>query len=218
MESWAELRTISSQASSSRRSGYVRRRLEQRGQGLGPALQLPLGHARPRRLTSTRFEVTPMSMLARAPERSSPCTRVRPSVRRAGQVVGERGHLEVEVVLQVVGLGHDPAEPGLGHQVVGAVHAQQVADQELGRPRPRCRWCGGRAPWRRRAARRRCRSRRAGTRPGPTSRRAPPRRRRSWSPARARPATPRRRGSRPGAGSGASARCGRTCRAGSRVP
>ena len=68
----------------------------------------------PRRLTSTRFEVTPMSMLARAPERSSPSTRVSPSAGGVGQVAGERGHLEVELVLQVVGLGHDPARARAG--------------------------------------------------------------------------------------------------------
>ena len=49
-----------------------------------------------------------------------------------GQVTGERGHLEVELVLQVVGLGHHPPEPGLGHEMVGPVHAQQVAHEELG--------------------------------------------------------------------------------------
>ena len=43
MESWAELRTISSQASSEQPVRVVRRRLEQRRQGLGPPLQLPLG-------------------------------------------------------------------------------------------------------------------------------------------------------------------------------
>ena len=32
----------------------------------------------------------------------------------AGQVAGERGHLEGELVLEVVGLGHDPAEQGWG--------------------------------------------------------------------------------------------------------
>ena len=47
--------------------------------GLGPALQLALGQ-RPPPLHVTRFEVTPMSMLARAPERSSPWTRTRSSV------------------------------------------------------------------------------------------------------------------------------------------
>ena len=67
-----------------------------------------------------------MSMLARTPERSSPSTRVRPSVGAAGQVAGERGDLEDEVVLEVVGLGHDPPEPGLGHEVVRPVHAEQV--------------------------------------------------------------------------------------------
>ena len=48
-----------------------------------------------------------------------------PSGGRRGDVVGDGGDLEAERVLDGVGLGHDPAEPGLGHLMVGAVHQQQ---------------------------------------------------------------------------------------------
>ena len=110
--------------------------------------------AAPARLTSTRLEVTPISMLERKPERSSPCTARAPPWSRARQVPGSGGHLEVEVVLQVVGLGHDAAQLWLGHQVVGAVHDQHVVDQEvrhlvdvvLGAPHERLGVVGERGP------------------------------------------------------------------------
>ena len=79
MESWAELRTISSQASSSRRSGYSSGVWNSVAKGSARRSSSRSATA-PRRLTSTLFEVTPMSMLARAPERSSPATLVSPSV------------------------------------------------------------------------------------------------------------------------------------------
>ena len=68
-----------------------------------------------------------------------------------------------------VGLGHHPAQPGLGAQVVGAVHQQERVVGPAGTPSnsSRCGRAAGPAPWRRRAGRRRCRSRRPGTRPGP---------------------------------------------------
>ena len=62
----------------------------------------------------------------------------------------------------------------------------------------------------------RCRSPPAGTRHAPGSRRARPTRRTGRRRSTARPARPRHQRSRTGGGSGASARCGRTCRAGSR--
>ena len=71
-----------------------------------------------------------MSTLARAPERNSPCQRVSPSVGRAGQVIGQGRHLEHELVLQIVGFGHHPPEPGLRLLVVGPVHEQQPVEQE----------------------------------------------------------------------------------------
>ena len=172
MESCAELRTISSQARSSRRSGYVAGAWNSAARGSARRSSSRSASA-PWRFTSTRFDVTPMSMLAREPERSSP-SHVRESLgRRAREVAGERGDLEVEVVLQLVGLGDHPAEPGLGHQVVRAVHAQQVTDRNSATSSTWSR-SGGRGPWRRRAARPRCRTRPAGTRHGRTSRRGLP--------------------------------------------
>ena len=79
MESCAELRTISRQASSSRREGYAAGGWNSAASGSARRSSSRSASA-PWRFTSTRFEVTPMSMLARKPERSSPCTIVRPSV------------------------------------------------------------------------------------------------------------------------------------------
>ena len=69
----------SSQASSNNRSGHAAGRGEEGGVGLGPTLERPLGAAADR-FTSTRLEVTPISRLDRAPDRSSPVHVVRPSV------------------------------------------------------------------------------------------------------------------------------------------
>ena len=170
--------------------------------------------------TSTRLEATPMSRLARAPERSSPCQVGSPSVGALARYSGSEVMVEVEVVLEFVGLGHHPAQPRLWRLVVGAVHEQERAAGSRKRPDllARGRAGAGRAPWRRRGGRRRCRNRRRGTRPAPSIRRAPPTRTRCGRPPTARPATPRRARTRPGGGSGASGRCGRTCRAGSRPP
>jgi hypothetical protein len=114
-----------------------------------------------------------MRTLARAPERSSPRQRVSPSVGGAGQVVGQRGDLEHEVVLELVGLGHHPPEPGLRLLVVGAVHEQEPSMRKLPISST---WSAIRrtsslasSGWRRR-----CRSRWGGTRPAPSSRRGPP--------------------------------------------
>ncbi len=79
MESWAELRTTSRQARSSRRAGYAAAGWKSAARGSALRSSSRSASA-PRRFTSTRFEVTPMSMLARAPERSSPWTRTRSSV------------------------------------------------------------------------------------------------------------------------------------------
>ncbi len=88
MESWAEFRTISSQASSSSRYGYAE----------GSSNRAAMGSARrsssrsalaPWRFTSTRFEVTPISMLERKPDRSSPLDDREILRGRAGQVAGE---------------------------------------------------------------------------------------------------------------------------------
>ncbi len=109
----------------------VGRRLEQGGQGLGPPLQFPLGQC------AAALDVDPVG--GDAHQHVGPGARAELALhpgqlptRGVGQIAGERGDLEVELVLQVVGLGHDPAEPGLGHEVIGPVHAQQVAHEELG--------------------------------------------------------------------------------------
>ena len=83
-------------------------------------------------LTSTRFEATPMSRLARAPDRISPVHVGRPTDGRRGQVLGERGDVEAVVVGEPVGLGHDPPDVGLEALVVAAVHPQErgVGGQE----------------------------------------------------------------------------------------
>ena len=195
----------------------VRRRLEQGGQWLGAALQFPLGER------AAALDVDPVR--GHAHEHVGPGAGAQLALHPreslgggVGQVAGDRGHLEVELVLQVVGLGHDPAEPGLGHQVVGPVHAQQVAHEELGH-------LGHVVP------------RAADERLGVVGQRrtvavadgqvlGPDRGAVGGLPDEgvlghlltARPARRRRRGSRPAGGSGASAQCGRTCRAGSPAP
>ena len=106
-------------------------RLEQRGQGFGPALQFALGDS------ATALDVHPVrgdthEHVGPGPGAELALHPGQALTRCVGQVVGERGHLEVEFVLQVVGLGDDAPEPRLGHEVVGPVHAQQVAHQEVG--------------------------------------------------------------------------------------
>ena len=217
MESWAELRTISRQASSSRRAGYASGRLEECGQRLGPPLQLALGQG------ALALHVDPV--------RGDPHEHVGPEARaqlalddrqalgaRAGQVARQGGDFEVEVVLQVVGLRHDAAEPWLWHQVVGPVHAQEVAGDEatdllevVGRPaHERLGVVGERGAV----------AVADGQVLGPDGRSVGclPHEGVLRSPPTARHARRRRRRTRRGAGSGASARCGRTCRAGSRRP
>ena len=125
------MRTISSQASSSRRSGYSVRGLEQRRQRLGPALELPFGHG------TAALDVDPVGGDAHEHVGPGPGAQLTGDRRQAlgrgvRQIARERGDFEVEVVLQIVRLGHDPPEPGLGHEVVGPVHAQQVAHEEVG--------------------------------------------------------------------------------------
>ena len=88
------------------------------------------------RCTSTRFDPTPISRFARAPERSSPSTGDEPVGRLRRQVLGERRDDELVVVLHRVRLGDDASEPRLRHLVVGAVHQQHVA--EARRRRARC--------------------------------------------------------------------------------
>ncbi len=63
--------------------------------------------------TSTRLEPTPISRLERNPERSSPGHSGSPSVGAEPQVVGERGDGQLELTLDLVGLGHHPPQPRL---------------------------------------------------------------------------------------------------------
>ena len=111
--------------------GVLRRVLEEGGQWFGPALQLALGEG------ATALDIDPVR--GDAHEHVGPGTRTKFTFdqRQAlgggtGQIVGEGRHLELEIVLQVVGLGHDPAEPGLRHEVVRTVHAQEITEEKVG--------------------------------------------------------------------------------------
>ena len=86
MESWAEFRTISFQASSSCRCGHSDGCWKSAASG-SARRSSSRAACSPRRFTSTRFEVTPINMSARNPERSSPFQRSSPSVGAAGQVL-----------------------------------------------------------------------------------------------------------------------------------
>ncbi len=97
---------------------------------LGPPLEGPFG---PGRLP---LHVDPVR--GHPHEDVGPCPRAqlapppRQSIgRRAGQVVGQRRHLQHVVVLEVVGLGHHPPEPRLRFLVVRPVHEQQSVDEEV---------------------------------------------------------------------------------------
>ena len=82
-------------------------------------------------LMSTRFEATPIRRLALCPERSSPVHDGRPSVGRAVHVLGQRADVQLVAGVERVGLGHHAAEPRLGHQVVGAVHPEDRAGEQV---------------------------------------------------------------------------------------
>ena len=216
MESWAELRTIS-------QPGQVEQALRavRRPAGTGRPVARPGARVPARRARRGLLHVDPVR--GHAHEHVGPGAgaqlalppRVEPLGRGVGQVVGERGDLEVEVVLEVVGLGHDPAQPRLGHQVVGAVHdsrspmrnsadlghvVREPADQRLG-------VVGQRGP--------------VAVADGQVL--GPDRRAVGGLPTKAvlvdrrghAPPDHGVRRSRPAGGSGASGRCGRTCRAGS---
>ena len=89
-------------------------REEQRAQRFGAALERC---ARPRAAawcTSTRFDATPISTLARAPDRSSPHHVGRPSVGCSATYSRERRDREVVVVLHRVGRRDDAPEPRCG--------------------------------------------------------------------------------------------------------
>ncbi len=77
-----------------------------------------------------------MSRLARAPLRSSPRHDGQALGGRRGQVLGEGGDREVELVLGGVGRRQHRAQPGLRGLVVGAVHPQQRRVRTEGRSRP----------------------------------------------------------------------------------
>ncbi len=105
------------------------RRLEQRGQRLGPPFQGTGGQG------THALDVDPVGGHAHQhvgaePRAQLPLPALQTFRRGAGEILGKRGDLEDEVVLQVVGLGHHPPEPGLGEEVVRTVHAQEVVDEE----------------------------------------------------------------------------------------
>ena len=106
-----------------------RRVLEQCGKGLCSPLQLACSQ------TAQPLDVDPVGgdthqhvgAEARA-ELSAPVLEALGG--RRGQVDGKGQDLEDQVVLDIVGLGQDPTEPGLGREMVGAVHDQEVVDDE----------------------------------------------------------------------------------------
>ena len=166
--------------------------------------------------TSTRFDATPISRFARAPERSSPATVGRPVGRLLRQVLRQRRDDEVVVVLHAVRFGDDAPEPRLRHLVVGAVHQQHVGEAHVAELVSRSRPRAARVPSRPRGCRARSSTSRRGTRSARVSRRVRPTRTPSCRPLRGCRATrPRARCRRAGA-TAASARCARTCRGGSR--
>ena len=131
MESCAELRTIFEPGQLQQAVGVVRRIQEECAQGLGAPLQLALGES------ATALDVDPVG--GDAHQHVGPGARAQltfdqrePLGGGVRQVAGERRDLELEVVLQVVRFRHDPPEPGLGHEVVRTVHAQQVTHEEVG--------------------------------------------------------------------------------------
>jgi hypothetical protein len=102
-------------------------RQEQRGEGLGHPFEGPLGPGR------GLADVDPVRGHAHQQVGSGAGAQLaRPGGQvvvvgvagDGGQVLGQRGDDQLEVVLQGVGLGHHPAQPGLGGLVVGAVHPQ----------------------------------------------------------------------------------------------
>ena len=125
IESWAALRTTSVHASRSSAAGQ--RSESTKRADSGSAVRSSARSARAAAcFTSTRLDVTPISRLARAPERSSPVHDGRPTVER-WRGSGEGDDLQPMVDAEPVGFGHDPAQPGLGRLMVVAVHPQQRA-------------------------------------------------------------------------------------------
>ena len=124
MESWAALRIISVQARSTKAAGH-----DSGGRNSADSGSASRSMARSARaaacFTSTRLEPTPISRLERNPDRSSPRHSGSPSVGADRRYSGERADRQVELALGLVGLGHHPAQPRLGAQVVGAVHQQE---------------------------------------------------------------------------------------------
>ena len=144
IESWALLRSTSSQAASRSVPGQW-----SAGRNRADSGSASRSSARSARaaacFTSTRFDATPMRRLARAPERSSPRPAGQVLGGRAVHVLGERADVQLVPGVEGVGLGHHPAEPRLGHEVVGAVHPEDRA-RRAGRPAPpRTRRCGARS-------------------------------------------------------------------------
>ena len=132
---------------------------EQGAVGLGPALEATARRRAAARFTSTRLEVTPMSMLARDPERSSPRQVGSPSTGAAVEVAGERGDARTgsrpgaRWPRRPRGRGTAGAAGGPSRSCRGSRRAG------TGRPLSRRRRSAGRGPRRRRAAWRRWSSR-----------------------------------------------------------
>ena len=129
IESCAAFWTTPVHAISNRRAGQESTGWNRAAKGSARRLELPLGNG------CGLLDVDPVGRhahqtLALHPERSSPVQLTRSFGGSLGKVLGERRDLDVEVVLDGIGLGHDASEPGLRFLVVGAVHEEQAVDQE----------------------------------------------------------------------------------------
>ena len=102
---------------------------EERGEGLGPALEGAFGRGgRPLHVDAVRRHAHEQVGPGPRPQFALPA--LEPVGRGFGQVLGQRGELEVVVVLELVRLGDHPAQEGLGREVVRAVHEQDPIDEE----------------------------------------------------------------------------------------
>ena len=110
--------------------GYSRAGQEQRGQRFRALLERSLGPcARAVHVDAVRShahqEVRPRA-------RTQLAVHCDEAVRRLlGEVLGQRGDRELVFVLHGVRLGDDPAEPGLRHLMIGAVHQQHVVQTSV---------------------------------------------------------------------------------------
>ena len=133
IESWALLRITSSQARSSRRPGPVGGGRNRAASGSASRSSVRSATAAAC-FTSTGSTPTPMSRLARAPDRSSPAQWGRPSVGAAATCsASERMTQLVRRPASSLASGHHPAQPGLG-QSGGRCRSSRGRARRAGRP------------------------------------------------------------------------------------